>query len=70
MARTVIDIDDKALAEAKKVLGTKTKVETVNASLRDIASRGRRTRDLDKMLDLMADLADPDVMRGAHRGSD
>lgn len=42
MARTVIDIDDKALTAAKEVLGTKTKVETVNAALREIAQRESR----------------------------
>lgn len=37
MARTVIDLDDAALARAMKVLGTKTKVETVNRALNEIA---------------------------------
>lgn len=42
MARTVIDIDDVALAAAAEELGTKTKVATVNAALREIASRRLR----------------------------
>lgn len=42
MARTVIDIDDDALAAAAQELGTRTKVETVNAALREIASRRLR----------------------------
>lgn len=67
MARTVIDIDDAALTEAASVLGTKTKVDTVNTALREIASRAKRVRDLDRALDSMADLADPAVMRGAAR---
>lgn len=70
MARTVIDIDDKALAEAAKALGTKTKVDTVNSALREIAGRARRVRGLDDALDKMTDLADPDVMSGARHGSD
>ena len=55
MARTVIDIDDEALAVAAKVLGTKTKVDTVNTALRDIAARQARidaTRRLIKAADV------------------
>lgn len=42
MARTVIDIDDEALAAAAAELGTTTKVDTVNAALREIANRKLR----------------------------
>ncbi|HEV8557364.1 MAG TPA: type II toxin-antitoxin system VapB family antitoxin [Actinophytocola sp.] len=35
--QTVIDVDDEALERAKQVLGTTTKVETVNAALRRVA---------------------------------
>lgn len=42
MARTVIDIDDEALAAAAAELGTTTKVDTVNAALREIANRRLR----------------------------
>ena len=31
MARTVIDLDEERLAEAAQILGTRTKVATVNA---------------------------------------
>lgn len=48
MARTVIDIDDEALAAAAAELGTKTKVDTVNAALREIASRRLRIAFLDQ----------------------
>ena len=37
--RTVIDIDDASLEAAKKVLGTTTKVETVNRALAEVANR-------------------------------
>lgn len=37
MARTVIDIDDDALVRAAAVLGTTTKVDTVNQALRLVA---------------------------------
>lgn len=36
MARTVVDIDDEALAAAAVELGTSTKVETVNRAEDDL----------------------------------
>lgn len=42
MARTLIDVDDDALAAAQAVLGTDTKVATVNAALRMAAEMSRR----------------------------
>ncbi|MFJ9771044.1 type II toxin-antitoxin system VapB family antitoxin [Kitasatospora sp. NPDC101157] len=36
MARTVIDVNDALLAEAAEILGTTTKVATVNAALEDV----------------------------------
>lgn len=42
MAKTVIDLDTEALQEAAEVLGTRTKVDTVNTALREIANRARR----------------------------
>jgi Arc/MetJ family transcription regulator len=42
MARTMIDLDDEALAEAAKVLGTTSKKDTVNKALREAVDRYRR----------------------------
>lgn len=53
MARTVIDIDDKALAAAQKELGTRTKVETVNAALRTVGGRSQRIQAIDEIIDAM-----------------
>jgi len=39
---TQIDLDDEALAEAMRLMGTTTKKETVNAALRDYVARIRR----------------------------
>ena len=36
MATTQINLDDESLAEAAEVLGTKTKVDTVNSALRSV----------------------------------
>jgi Arc/MetJ family transcription regulator len=55
--RTVIDLDDEALADAAAELGTTTKVATVNKALRLAAAR-RRTAvylDLLAVLDLGED---------------
>lgn len=69
MARTLIDIDEEALAAAAHQLGTSTKVATVNAALQlaagtseRIASHRRLVAGLDS-----GDLDDPDVMAGAWR---
>ncbi|MGH3931246.1 MAG: type II toxin-antitoxin system VapB family antitoxin [Pseudonocardiaceae bacterium] len=63
--RTVIDVDDEALTEAARELGTTTKVATVNEALKLAAAR-RRTR---AYLDLLAelDLADDASRRQAWR---
>ena len=72
MAKTLIDIDADSLAAAARELGTATKKDTVNAALREVAALGARRRDLARFLDVadsaeLADLADPDVVRGAWR---
>lgn len=67
MTRTVVDIDDDALAAAAAELGTKTKVDTVNRALAEVAARSAR---LAFLADLAAgddDLDDPEVMAGAWR---
>lgn len=53
MTRTVIDIDDKALAAAQKELGTTTKVETVNEALRSVGGRRERVRAINGIIDAM-----------------
>jgi Arc/MetJ family transcription regulator len=45
--RTNIDIDDKLLAQARRVAGTKTKKETVEYALRELVRRKRRRAILD-----------------------
>jgi Arc/MetJ family transcription regulator len=42
MSITQIDLDDDALTQAMRALGTTTKKDTVNAALREIAQRGSR----------------------------
>lgn len=62
MARTVIDIDDEALAGAAAELGTTTKVDTVNAALREIVARKLRLEFLeDAATGSFSALAEPGV---------
>lgn len=67
VTRTLVDIDDDALAAAAGELGTSTKVETVNRALAEIAARPRRLAALERLRTAEDDLGDPDVMRGAWR---
>ncbi|MFI6157286.1 type II toxin-antitoxin system VapB family antitoxin [Kitasatospora sp. NPDC051170] len=55
MSRTVIDLDDEALADAARYLGTTTKKDTVNAALREIADRRRRAAALARMREMVAE---------------
>ncbi|MFI2431945.1 type II toxin-antitoxin system VapB family antitoxin [Streptomyces sp. NPDC018693] len=54
MSRTVIDLDDEALEEAAKELGTTTKRDTINTALREVTARYRRLRALDEARTLAA----------------
>ncbi len=67
MTRTLIDIDDDALAAAARELGTTTKVDTVNRALAEIAGRAARLGFLDHMAGADDDLGDAEVMAGAWR---
>lgn len=68
--KTMIDLDDDALARAAEQLGTTTKKDTVNAALSFVAERQRR---VDAFLDdphalgIGADIGDPEVMAQARR---
>lgn len=44
--RTVVDIDEGSLREARAALGTTTKVETVNSALAEVVAIAARRRDL------------------------
>ena len=67
MTRTLVDIDDVALAGAAAELGTSTKVETVNRALAEIAARPKRLAFLERLRTADDDLGDGEVMRGAWR---
>ncbi|HVQ89937.1 MAG TPA: type II toxin-antitoxin system VapB family antitoxin [Mycobacteriales bacterium] len=52
MTKILVDVDDAALAEAADLLGTKTKKDTVNTALREIAERLRRGKALSRLAEL------------------
>lgn len=55
MARTVLDVDSEALAEAARYLGTTTKSDTVNAALREINDRRRRAAAIERMRQMVVE---------------
>ena len=71
MTRTLIDVDDEALARAASILGTSTKVETVNRALQLVAENAGRQAEQDRfedLLDLVENrLAETDVRAEAWR---
>jgi Arc/MetJ family transcription regulator len=52
MTKILIDVDDDALNEAAELLGTKTKKDTVNTSLRETVQRLRRADALARLAEL------------------
>ncbi|WP_425302901.1 type II toxin-antitoxin system VapB family antitoxin [Nocardia otitidiscaviarum] len=68
--KTMIDLNDEALALAAKELGTTTKKDTVNAALEFVAERRRRIEQVlnDPFgLGVGSDIGDPEIMRQARR---
>ncbi|GAA4204571.1 type II toxin-antitoxin system VapB family antitoxin [Microbispora amethystogenes] len=55
MTETLIDLDDEALAEAAKPLGTSSKKDAVNAALREITDRRRRAAAIARMREMVAE---------------
>ncbi|WP_405819061.1 type II toxin-antitoxin system VapB family antitoxin [Streptomyces sp. NBC_01390] len=54
MSKLLIEVDDEALAEAQLLLGTKTKKDTVNTALLEVAKRRRRAIALAKLREMGA----------------
>ncbi|MFF0432014.1 type II toxin-antitoxin system VapB family antitoxin [Streptomyces sp. NPDC004327] len=61
MSNLYVEVDDLALAEAAEILGTKTKKDTVNAALREVARRRERLRALEQLTE-MAERGDFDIL--------
>lgn len=60
MARTLVDVDDQALAAARDLFGTRTKVDTVNTALREVVRLHRLTAQLDRDENPFADAPNDD----------
>ncbi len=58
MARTVVDLDDKLLAEAAEILGTRTKKDTVNGALAEVVRRQKIQRHLERLKHGLGDFGD------------
>ncbi len=69
MSKLLIEVDDEALAEAQRLLGTTTKKDTVNAALAEVVRRIKRIDALEK-LTAMADSGDFDILldKSRYRG--
>lgn len=69
MTKRLVDIDDEVLDDARRVLGTRTLKDTVNAALSETVTAARRrastSEDLQRVGRLLRDLADPEVMASA-----
>lgn len=69
--RTMVDIDDEALAAAAAELGTTTKKDTINTALRLIASRRDRATMVAGATHVFGDpkgVDDPEVRREHNQG--
>jgi Arc/MetJ family transcription regulator len=60
MARTVIDLDEEAYGEAAALLGTGSKVATVNEALRRVAAQARAREANQQLQELIGD--NPELM--------
>lgn len=66
MSVTQIDIDDDALNEAMRLMGTSTKKDTVNTALREYAARVKRLQAADKLAK-RAERGEFDQVAAAHQ---
>ncbi|MFJ5552686.1 type II toxin-antitoxin system VapB family antitoxin [Streptomyces sp. NPDC093225] len=62
MSNLYVEVDDEALSEAASILGTKTKKDTVNAALLEVAKRRRRLKALEA-LTAMAERGDFEILK-------
>lgn len=68
MTRTMVDLDDDLVDQAREFLGTSSKRETVHAALREVVRQRLAERYMDWLAtNPLPDLTDPAVMGGAWR---
>ncbi|MFD0358627.1 type II toxin-antitoxin system VapB family antitoxin [Streptomyces sp. NPDC127110] len=61
MSNLYMEVDDEALAEAAAILGTKSKKDTVNAALHEVARRRKRLEALERLVE-MGERGDFDIL--------
>ena len=54
MSLTQVDINDEALAEAMRMMGTKTKKETINRALEEYVARLKRIKANEELAEMAA----------------
>jgi Arc/MetJ family transcription regulator len=71
LTKTLLDVDDELLLEARRLLGTRSKKDTVNVALREVVERHRRASAFDRLrgMEFLADMADPEDRRSAWRAN-
>jgi Arc/MetJ family transcription regulator len=68
MSKRLIDIDDRLLKQARKILGAATMKDTVNRSLAEVVKADLRRRHAARLAGMEGlELDDADVMDGAWR---
>lgn len=68
MTKRLVDIDDRLLEEATKILEVDTMKDAVNGALRETVALAQRRRRLERLRTMDGlELDDPEVMAGAWR---
>jgi Arc/MetJ family transcription regulator len=65
--KTSFDLDFDKVEAARKILGTKTLTETVDAALDEVVKREQRRKLVEMLSSGVLELNNPDVMAGAWR---
>jgi Arc/MetJ family transcription regulator len=68
VSRTIVDIDDELLVQAREILGVRTIKDAVNRSLAEVVRVAAARRDLERLSGELGErLADEELMRRAWR---
>lgn len=68
MRKTTVEIDDRLIAEAKRVLGTSSIKDTIDGALREVVQKEARQQEIRGLTTMdCLDLADESVMAKAWR---
>ncbi|HUP51901.1 MAG TPA: type II toxin-antitoxin system VapB family antitoxin [Longimicrobiales bacterium] len=66
--KTSVEIDEELIAEAQRILETRTIRDTIEAALREVVRADARRQEVEALAGMKGlDLADPEIMAGAWR---